>query len=34
MDPKSMVDHINAGDIAIVGDREEAQVALIDKKYH
>lgn len=32
MDPKSMVDHINAGDIAIVGDREEAQVALIDKK--
>ena len=27
-----MVDHINAGDIAIVGDREEAQVALIDKK--
>ena len=32
MDPKSMVDHITAGDIAIVGDREEAQVALIDKK--
>ena len=32
MDPKSMVDHMNAGDIAIVGDREEAQVALIDKK--
>ena len=32
MDPKSMVDHINDGDIAIVGDREEAQVALIDKK--
>ena len=29
MDPKSMVDHINAGDIAIVGDREEAQAALI-----
>ena len=29
MDPKSMVDHINAGDIAIVGDREEAQVSLM-----
>ena len=29
MQPNSMVDHIDAGDIAIVGDREEVQEALI-----
>lgn len=29
MQPDSMVDHIDAGDIAIVGDREEVQEALI-----
>lgn len=30
MQPDSMVDHIEAGDIAIVGDREEVQRALIN----
>ncbi len=30
MQPDSMVDHIDAGDIAIVGDREEVQRALIN----
>ena len=30
MKPDSMVDHIEAGDIAIVGDREEVQEALIN----
>lgn len=32
MQPDSMVDHIDAGDIAIVGDREEVQRALINLK--
>ena len=32
MQPNSMTEHIEAGDIAIVGDREEAQAALIDLK--
>ena len=30
MKPESMKDHIEAGDIAIVGDREEVQSALLD----
>ena len=32
MQPESMVNHIEAGDIAIVGDRADAQKALIDLK--
>ena len=32
MQPDTMSGHIDEGDIAIVGDREEAQVTLIDKK--
>lgn len=32
MQPDSMVNHIEAGDIAIVGDREEVQIALINLK--
>ena len=34
MQPDTMTEHIEEGDIAIVGDREEAQEALIDLKFH